>query len=187
MRRKSASRHARGLMCLTGHPAIRTGCSHSLRGCGDLCRRCRRSGQGRDYRFLRRTAMPRWSFGISQIHGSVRAGGLSKSLFVISTRLSKRHDAFSAPEWSRDPLIPPRTRLSVVEGATQKHRQSLTGRCTLLLPPRPDPTELVRSASLSLPELRGRRTHSRWKNCQRRWSHPNPALYFFERTMPEIQ
>src|SRR5689334_16855287 len=71
---------------------------------------------------------------ISEIHGSVCAGGLSKSLFVISTRLSKRHDAFSAPEWSRDPLIPPRTQLSVVEGATQKHRQSLTGRCTLLLP-----------------------------------------------------
>ena len=31
----------------TGHPGIRTECSHSLRGCGDLCRRCLRSGATR--------------------------------------------------------------------------------------------------------------------------------------------
>ena len=180
------SRHARGLMCLTGHPAIRTRCSHSLRGCGDLCRRCRRSGQGRDYRFLRRTAMPRWSFGISQIHGSVRAGDLRNlcSSYLLDFRSDMMRFSARVVERSADSSAH-----SIVCGRRSDSGASPDSHWPLHSAPstQPDPTELVRSASLSLPEVRGLRTHSRWKNCQRRWSRLKPVLYFFERTMTKIQ
>jgi len=52
-----------GLMCLTGRPAIRTGCSHSLRGCGDYVAVAAGAAKGAIIAFSGALPCERWSLG----------------------------------------------------------------------------------------------------------------------------
>ena len=123
---------------------------------------------------------------ISQIHGSVRAGDLRNlcSSYLLDFRSDMMRFSARVVERSADSSAH-----SIVCGRRSDSGASPDSHWPLHSAPstQPDPTELVRSASLSLPEVRGLRTHSCWKNCQRRWSRLKPVLYFFERTMTKIQ